>query len=159
MRAAHASGGECAEAVRPLIHWGARAGIHAAPDMETTSRMEPITDAFARHFAQQWIDAWNAHDLDRILSHYDDAFVMHSPMIARIAGEPSGCLHGKAAVRAYWAKALQLIPDLRFEFIAVLAGVDSVAIHYRGANGRGAVEVFRFGAGNRVNEAFAHYAA
>ncbi|MGP8472195.1 nuclear transport factor 2 family protein [Burkholderia sp. PR2] len=121
--------------------------------------MEPITEAFARHFAQEWIDAWNAHDLDRILSHYDDAFVMHSPMIARIAGEPSGCLHGKAAVRAYWAKALQLIPDLRFEFIAVLAGVDSVAIHYRGANGRGAVEVFRFGAGNRVNEAFAHYAA
>ena len=67
--------------------------------------------------------------------------------------------HGGRGACAYWAKALQRIPDLRFEFISVLAGVDSVAIHYRGANGRGAVEVFRFGAGGRVNEAFAHYAA
>ncbi len=131
----------------------------AFDDREATNRMEPITDAFAQHFAQEWVDAWNAHDLDRILSHYDDAFVMHSPMIVRIAGEPSGCLRGKNAVRAYWAKALQLIPELRFEFISALAGVDGVAIHYRGANGRGAVEVFHFGADHRVREAFAHYAA
>ncbi|MGU7784818.1 nuclear transport factor 2 family protein [Burkholderia sp. PU8-34] len=121
--------------------------------------MEQITDEFAQRFAQEWIDAWNAHDLDRILSHYDDAFEMHSPMIVRIAGEPGGCLRGKEAVGAYWSKALQLIPDLRFEFISVLAGVSSVAIHYRGANGRNAVEVFHFGPDHRVQKAFAHYAA
>ncbi|MBN3789432.1 nuclear transport factor 2 family protein [Burkholderia sp. Ac-20353] len=94
-----------------------------------------------------------------MLSHYDDAFEMHSPMIARIAEEPSGCLRGKDAVGAYWSKALQLIPDLRFELVSVLVGVRSIAIHYLGANGRPAVEVFHFGADQRVLKAFAHYAA
>lgn len=36
--------------------------------------MEPITQAFAQQFSREWIDAWNAHDLDRVLSHYADAF-------------------------------------------------------------------------------------
>ncbi|AOJ72765.1 MULTISPECIES: nuclear transport factor 2 family protein [Burkholderia] len=120
--------------------------------------METITQEFVRQFSREWIDAWNSHDLDRILSHYADDFDMSSPMIAQIAGEPSGRLRGKAAVRAYWSKALQMIPDLHFEWIATLAGVDSIAIHYRGAKGRLALEVFHFGADRRVVKAFAHYA-
>ncbi|AOJ06049.1 nuclear transport factor 2 family protein [Burkholderia mayonis] len=120
--------------------------------------MEPITQEFARQFGREWIDAWNARDLDRILSHYADGFEMSSPMIAQIAGEPSGRLCGKDAVGAYWSKALQMIPDLHFESIATLAGVDSVAIHYRGAKGRLALEVFHFGPDRRVAKAFAHYA-
>ncbi|ALJ74602.1 SnoaL-like domain protein [Burkholderia pseudomallei] len=120
--------------------------------------MEPITQAFAQQFGREWIDAWNAHDLDRVLSHYADAFEMSSPMIVQIAGEPSGRLCGKDQVGAYWLTALRMIPALHFEWIATLAGVDSVAIHYRGANGRLALEVFHFGPDRRVVKAFAHYA-
>ncbi|HEX5049396.1 MAG TPA: nuclear transport factor 2 family protein, partial [Gammaproteobacteria bacterium] len=40
-----------------------------------------ITQDFAQTFAHEWIDAWNSHDLDRILSHYADDFVMSSPRI------------------------------------------------------------------------------
>jgi ketosteroid isomerase-like protein len=29
-----------------------------------------IENTFAEHFAAEWIDAWNCHDLERILSHY-----------------------------------------------------------------------------------------
>lgn len=43
---------------------------------------------FAQRFAAEWIDAWNAHDLERVLSHYDDAFVMSSPLIPRIGCSP-----------------------------------------------------------------------
>ena len=71
-----------------------------------------ITKAFADHFAKEWIESWNAHDLDRILSHYTDDFEMSSPVIAQLMNEPSGTLHGKAAIRVYWAKALALRPDL-----------------------------------------------
>jgi hypothetical protein len=28
-----------------------------------------IDKTFAEHFAQEWIDVWNSHDLNRILSH------------------------------------------------------------------------------------------
>ena len=65
-----------------------------------------IDKKFAEHFARDWIDSWNSHDLDRVLSHYSDQFEMSSPVIIQIAGEPSGTLKGKDAVGAYWAKAL-----------------------------------------------------
>ena len=113
--------------------------------------------AFAEHFAADWIDSWNAHDLDRVLSHYADDFEMSSPVIIQVAGEPSGVLRGKAAVGAYWRKALELIPDLHFELISVLAGVTSITLYYKGARDRLAAEVFHFGADQKVWKAFAHY--
>src|SRR5689334_20299084 len=64
---------------------------------------------FAERFATEWIAAWNSHDLDRVLSHYADDFEMSSPIIAQIAGEPSGKLKGKKAVGAYWSSGLKLI--------------------------------------------------
>lgn len=116
-----------------------------------------ITREFAEHFSAEWIAAWNDHDLDRILSHYAEDFTMSSPYIAQIAGEPSGKLEGKAAVGAYWKKALERMPDLRFEHHATLVGAGSVTIYYRGARGM-AAEVFFFGDDGVVVEAAAHYA-
>jgi hypothetical protein len=112
---------------------------------------------FAEHFAADWVSAWNAHDLERILSHYAEDFEMSSPVIAQIAGEPSGKLRGKSAVGAYWTKALALMPDLKFELLLVLTGVNSITLYYKGARGRHAAEVFHFGSDNRVTQAFAHY--
>jgi len=116
-----------------------------------------IDEKFAEHFAREWIDAWNSHDLDRVLSHYDDRFEMTSPVIIQIAHEPSGTLKGKDAVGAYWAKALQLLPDLRFEPVTTLLGVDSITLYYRGHRGMSA-EVFHFGRDRKVVKAYAHYA-
>jgi hypothetical protein len=116
-----------------------------------------IDKKFAEHFANDWIASWNSHDLDRILSHYSDQFEMSSPVIIQIAGEPSGTLKGKNRVGAYWAKALQLIPELRFELITTLIGVDSVTLYYKGPRGL-AAEVFHFGPDRKVVRAYAHYA-
>jgi len=112
---------------------------------------------FAKHFAAGWIAAWNSHDLDRIFAHYEDDFEMSSPIIRTLAGEPSGKLKGKAAVGAYWAKALKKTPDLHFDLVNVLTGVDSVTIYYKGHRGL-AAEVLHFGPGGKVRAAFAHYA-
>jgi ketosteroid isomerase-like protein len=60
-----------------------------------------ISREFAEQFARDWIDAWNAHDLERILSHYAEDFEMASPVIARLMNEPSDTLRGKTAIRAY----------------------------------------------------------
>ena len=117
-----------------------------------------INKNFADHFAQEWIDSWNSHDLSRILSHYTDDFEMSSPVIIAIASEPSGTLKGKEKVGAYWEKALQFIPDLRFELISVLVGVNSITLYYKGVRGRLAAEVFHFGANQKVAKAYAHYA-
>ncbi|MBY0507961.1 MAG: nuclear transport factor 2 family protein [Bryobacteraceae bacterium] len=117
-----------------------------------------IDPDFAHRFAEEWIAAWNSHDLERVLTHYAEDFEMSSPYIRQIAGEPTGILRGKAAVVAYWARALGLIPDLRFTLRLVLVGAESVAVHYAGAGGRLAVEVFHFGADGKVVRAHAHYA-
>jgi SnoaL-like domain len=112
---------------------------------------------FAERFAADWIDSWNAHDLDRVLSHYADDFEMSSPVIIQVVAEPSGTLRRQAAVGAYWTKALELIPDLNFELISVLVGVTSITLYYKGARGRLAAEVFHFDTDQKVSRAFAHY--
>jgi hypothetical protein len=115
-----------------------------------------IDKAFADHFAADWIDSWNKHDLDRILSHYTDDFEMSSPVIIKVAGEPSGTLKGKGAIGAYWTKALQLFPNLHFELITTLVGVNSVTLYYQGVRGLSA-EVFHFNTDGKVTKAYAHY--
>ena len=117
-----------------------------------------LVDAiFAQGFATQWITAWNTHDFDEILSHYDEDFEMSSPVIVQLQANPNGILRGKPAVRAYWNKALQLIPDLQFELISILVGIQSITLYYKGARGRISAEVFFFNAHEKVTKAFAHY--
>ncbi|HEX9456985.1 MAG TPA: nuclear transport factor 2 family protein [Candidatus Acidoferrum sp.] len=111
----------------------------------------------AKRFAEQWIRDWNSHDLDAILSHYADDFEMQSPVIVHVAGEPSGILKGKKKVGAYWAKALQRFPDLRFFLVAILRSVRSLTLYYRGVDGKLAAEVFFFNAEGQIEKAIAHY--
>ena len=54
---------------------------------------------WAEAFAREWINAWNAHDLERIFLPYSDDFEMASPLIVERMGVPTGTLKGKAAVR------------------------------------------------------------
>lgn len=110
----------------------------------------------ANEFANHWIEAWNSHDLEKILSHYTDDFEMSSPAIISTMNEPSGTLKGKDIIRVYWSKALTKYPDLHFEKQHVLVGANSVTIIYQGVLGLSA-EVFHFDASGKVNAASAHY--
>lgn len=58
---------------------------------------------------------------------------------------------------AYWRRALERMPTLRFELVDMLAGVDSLVLYYRGARGM-AAEVFYFNEAGLVKRAGAHYA-
>ncbi|MFI7362660.1 nuclear transport factor 2 family protein [Streptomyces sp. NPDC050149] len=99
---------------------------------------------FARRFATQWQDDWNSHDLERILAHYHEDVTFSSPMIARFTGDASGTVRGKSELRAYWARGLELIPDLAFEVMDVRAGVDTLVIDYRNQIGGRVYEVLTF---------------
>lgn len=111
----------------------------------------------AKEFAREWVDSWNSHDLDRILSHYADDFQMTSPFIAQLMNEPSGTIKGKENVRAYWARALERIPDLYFDLIEVLMSVESITIYYHAVFGKRAAEVLFFNENGKVSRAVAHY--
>lgn len=89
-----------------------------------------IDRTWAEAFAQDWVAGWNAHNLERILSHYADDFEMTSPLIVQRMGVASGSLKGREAVGAYWAQGLAAAPDLRFVLREVMVGVGSIAIVY-----------------------------
>jgi len=115
-----------------------------------------ITRKFAEDFANEWIAAWNAHDLARILSHYAKDFEMTTPMIALVTGG-AGTLKGREAVGAYWAKSFAKVPDLHFELNEVYYSVDSICISYKAVMGLQAVEYMWFGEDGKVRKAAAHY--
>ena len=116
-----------------------------------------ISTVFAQEFAQEWVASWNSHDLDRVMSHYADDFEMTSPFIATLMQEATGTLKGKEKVRAYWAAALERLPDLTFELIDILISVDSITIYYNAVLGRRAAEVFFFDGNRKVKQSIAHY--
>lgn len=112
---------------------------------------------FARNFAEQWISAWNRHDLNSVLSHYADEASFSSPFIISIADEPSGQLHGKSALHAYWSTALKRIPDLHFTLQTILLGVNNLTLYYQGHRGLVA-ETFTFNRQGKITTAIACYA-
>jgi ketosteroid isomerase-like protein len=124
-----------------------------------------MTEQEADAFVAEWMEAWNDHDLDRILGHYADDVEYYSPVIAQMAepGGPGadGRLVGKDRVRAYFAAALERIPDLHFEPPTVVAvGSGSVSFVYGSIRDMTAVETLVFGPGTRtVAKAHCHYRA
>ena len=111
-----------------------------------------ISDAFAR----EWVQAWNRRDLESLLACYADDVEFTSPLAAKLLGDASGTVHGKANLREYFAKALAAFPgDLGLELLGVFQGVDSIVVHFqvRGRNGAEVMEMNREGV---VRRALAH---
>lgn len=113
---------------------------------------------WADRFARDWIGAWNAHDLDAILSHYADDIVFHSPRIALVMSEQVDFVSGKPALARYWGKALATVKDLHFTFDRLYIGSDSLTIAYRNHRGQHAAETFVFGEDGLVTQSVATYA-
>ena len=112
----------------------------------------------AEGFARAWIEAWNAQDLEAILSHYAEDILFGSPAAARITGDASGRVVGKPALKAYWSEALKRSPDLHFTLKSVLKGPDSLALRYHSSRtGAEVVEVLRFGPDGLAVDAAAYY--
>ena len=60
---------------------------------------------------REWIAAWNSRDLERVLRLYAENAEMTSDKIKAFGFDSSGTLNGKAKLRAYWGKGLELLPD------------------------------------------------
>lgn len=100
--------------------------------------------ASAQQFVDSWEQGWNAHDLERVLSHFADDVVFTSPVAVQLVEGSDGVIRGKAALRGYWSEGLRRIPDLRFEVLGIYVGVDTVVINYRNQRGGLVNEVLLF---------------
>ncbi len=118
-----------------------------------------MTEADATRFADEWIAAWNSHNLELILGHYSDDATLTLALVARILGPGQVTVCGKPALRDYFQRGLDLYPDLSFTLWGCYPGVDSFVVHYQGVRGLRAAELMRVDAAGRVCEVVAHYAS
>ncbi|MDT5101738.1 MAG: hypothetical protein QOC76_5475 [Mycobacterium sp.] len=99
-----------------------------------------------QQFADDWVQAWNSHDVEAVLAHFHHDVVFSSPIAARVLPDSLGVVRGKEALRHYWTTALALLPDLYFEVIAVYQGESTLVINYRNHRGELVNEVLTFDA-------------
>ena len=116
-----------------------------------------LTRQQAHQLASQWIQAWNSHHLDDILAHYAEDVVLVSPIAAKLLDHSSGTVNGKAALREYFKKGLAVYPNLKFELIDVMWGVQSVVFYYINQNGTKAGELVEVDPTGKIVRVIANY--
>ena len=104
-----------------------------------------------------WVEAWNARDLERVLTLYDENTVMTSDRIPMLGFDESGTVRGKDALRAYWGKALGLIPNLHFTLIELFVSPDSVVVFYENERGKRICEYLRVNAARKIVQGSANH--
>jgi predicted ester cyclase len=118
-----------------------------------------VTREDAWNLANHWVADWNAHDLDLIMTHYDDEIELTSPVAARLLGTSDGKVVGKANVRAYVQRGLEAYPELQFRLEDVLWGVNSVVFYYTNQKGTRTGEFMELSAIGKVVRVVANYGA
>ena len=107
--------------------------------------------------ANEWIAAWNAHDLDRIMAHYEDAVELTSPVAARLLGCAEGRVQGKDNLRNYFQRGLEAYPELQFHLLDVLLGINTAVLYYKNQNGGRTAEFMEFSSTGKVARVVANY--
>jgi len=118
-----------------------------------------VTRDDAWKLANHWVAAWNAHDLDMIMTHYEDAVELTSPVAAQLLGTPAGKVVGKANLRAYFQRGLEAYPELLFRLEDVLWGINSVVLYYTNQKGTRTAEFMELTAAGKVSRVVANYSA
>jgi predicted ester cyclase len=118
-----------------------------------------VTKDEAWKLANHWVAAWNAHDLDLIMTHYEDAVELTSPVAARLLGTANGKVIGKANLRAYFARGLEAYPELQFRLEDALWGLNSVVLYYANQKGTRTAEFMELSAAGKVARVVANYNA
>lgn len=116
-----------------------------------------LTEEEARSLAAHWVQAWNSHDLDDIMSHYAEAVILVSPVASRVLNDPSGTVKGKHALRAYFKKGLEAYPNLKFDLLDLMWGLSSVVLYYVNQNGKKTGEFMELDSNGKVIRVVANY--
>jgi len=109
--------------------------------------------------AEHWIAAWNAHDLEMIMTHYEDAIELTSPVVAQLLGYPAGKVIGKTNLRAYFQRGLEAYPELHFRLEDLFVGLNSAVLVYTNQKGGRTAEFMELSAIGKVERVVANYSS
>ena len=80
--------------------------------------------------AEQWFDAFNEHNLEKLLALYDDKAQHYSPKLKARHPESNGIITGKDALRAWWKDSFYRLPSLKYTPLRVIADDSILFMEY-----------------------------
>ncbi len=108
-------------------------------------------------FANEWLDAWNKHDVNAIMEHYDDAIVFCSPIVQNVLGDPKGVVSGINDLRDYFSRQLKKFDTLHFQLLDVFTSPQSIVLYYKINRGLLAAEVMLLNNDMKATHVYANY--
>jgi limonene-1,2-epoxide hydrolase len=80
--------------------------------------------------AQKWFEAFNEHNLEKLLKLYDEDAKHYSPKLKIRQPETNGYVQGKVQLRAWWKDAFNRLPTLHYEVKTLTADTNRVFMEY-----------------------------
>jgi len=89
-----------------------------------------MTPEKLQSIAFKWFDAFNTHNLDQLLSLYDDDAEHFSPKLKIKKPETNGLVKGQKALHDWWKDAFEQLPSLHYKVTSLTANSDRVFMEY-----------------------------
>ena len=80
--------------------------------------------------AFKWFDAFNNHNIEQLLSLYDEEAEHYSPKLKIKQPESNGLIIGKQALRKWWENAFENLPTLQYKVKSFTANSDRIFMEY-----------------------------
>jgi len=80
--------------------------------------------------AHAWFEAFNTHNLEKLLSLYDDDAEHFSPKLKIKHPETNGLVKGQNALSTWWQEAFEKLPSLHYKVTSLTANSDRVFMEY-----------------------------
>ena len=82
------------------------------------------------NIATKWLEAFNTHDLEKLLALYHNNARHFSPKLKIRKPETNGLVTGKEALREWWKDAFDRLPTLNYQATTLTANTDRVFMEY-----------------------------
>jgi hypothetical protein len=80
--------------------------------------------------ATKWFEAFNEHDLEKLLRLYHNDAQHYSPKLKIRQPESNGMVRGKEALRAWWQDSFNRLPSLQYTPTTLTANDERVFMEY-----------------------------
>lgn len=80
--------------------------------------------------AHKWLETFNNHNLEQLLSLYDDDAEHFSPKLKIKKPETNGLVKGKESLYDWWQEAFEELPSLHYKVTSLTANSDRVFMEY-----------------------------
>ena len=80
--------------------------------------------------AHKWFEAFSNHNLDQLLSLYDEDAEHFSPKLKIKKPETNGLVNGKQSLHDWWQEAFEQLPTLHYKVTSLTANESRVFMEY-----------------------------